>query len=172
MSTPRSPIILLVAMAENRAIGKDNKIPWHIPEEVAHFKRTTMGHTLIMGRKTYDSIGRPLPGRTNIVITSQADLAIPGCRMAASLHEAIEIGRTLAKKIFIIGGGDIFRQSMVLADSIYLSVIHRNVEGDVFFPDFSEREFVKTSCQYIEASEPYTFEIYERPDALKIAKES
>lgn len=157
-------------MAENRVIGKDNTIPWHIPEEVAFFKRTTMGHTLVMGRKTYESIGRPLPGRTNIVITSQTDLRIEGCLMASSLHEALDIARPLAKKIFIIGGGEIFKQSLALADSIYLTVIHRPVDGDIFFPTFSETEFIKTSSEYVEASEPYTVEIYERPSTHNTAK--
>lgn len=171
MNAPPPPIILLVAMAENRVIGKNGAIPWHIPEEVAHFKRTTMGHALIMGRKTYDSIGHPLPGRTNIIISGQPDLAIPGCRMAASLHEALEIAKGLQhEKIFIIGGGEIFKQSMILADSIYLSVIHRAVDGDVFFPTFSDTEFIKKSSEYVEASEPYTFEIYERPIPLKAAE--
>jgi dihydrofolate reductase len=167
MSTAAPPIILLVAMAENRVIGNKGAIPWHIPEEVAFFKRTTMGHTLVMGRKTYDSIGRPLPGRTNIVISSQPDLAIEGCLMAASLQEAISLAIPLHKKIFIIGGGEIFKQAMVLADSIYLSVIHRHVDGDVFFPDFSKTEFIKKSSEYVEASEPYTLEIYERPAPLQ-----
>ncbi|MEN8258363.1 MAG: dihydrofolate reductase [Thermodesulfobacteriota bacterium] len=165
--TTSSPIILLVAMAENRVIGKNNAIPWHIPEEVAHFKRTTMGHALVMGRKTYDSIGHPLPGRTNIVITNQADLKIEGCKMASSLQEALDIAKPLHEKIFIIGGGEIFKQSMALADSIYLSIIHREVAGDIYFPEFSESEFVKTYSEYVEASEPYTFEIHERPGALK-----
>ena len=170
MSSVSPPIILLVAMAENRVIGKNGAIPWHIPEEVAFFKSSTMGHTLVMGRKTYDSIGRPLPGRTNIVISSQPELVIEGCKMAASLQEALDIAKPLGKKIFIIGGGEIFKQSMILADSIYLSVIHREVDGDVFFPSFSEAEFIKTYSEYVEASEPYTFEIYERPVPLKVTQ--
>ncbi len=168
--TSDPPIILLVAMAENRVIGKNNTIPWHIPEEVAHFKRTTMGHALVMGRKTYDSIGRPLPGRSNIVISSQPDLKIEGCIMAKSLQEALNIAKDRHEKIFVIGGGEIFKQSMVLADSIYLSIIHREIPGDVFFPDFSESEFVKTFSEDVDASEHYTFEIYERPEALQDAK--
>jgi dihydrofolate reductase len=163
MITAPHPIILLVAMAENRVIGKNGAIPWHIPEEVAHFKRTTMGHALVMGRKTYDSIGHPLPGRTNIVISSQPNLVIEGCKIASSLEEALTIAKAFHEKIFIIGGGEIFNQSMVLADSIYLSVIHRDIDGDILFPDFSETEFIKTFSEYVEASEPYTFEIYERP---------
>lgn len=166
MTAGRPPIILLVAMAENRVIGKDNTIPWHIPEEVAHFKRTTMGHALVMGRKTYDSIGHPLPGRTNIVISSQPDLTIEGCKVVPSLQEALDVAGALHEKIFVIGGGEIFKQSMALADSIYLSIIHRPVDGTVFFPDFSEAEFIKTFSEYVEASEPYTFEIYERPPEL------
>ena len=154
-------------MAENRVIGKDNSIPWHIPEEVAHFKRTTMGHALVMGRKTYDSIGHPLPGRTNIVISSQPDLKIEGCTMASSLQESIEIAKKIHEKIFIIGGGEIFKQSMVVADSIYLSIIHREIPGDVFFPDFTESEFIKTFSEDVDASEHYTFEIYERPESLR-----
>jgi dihydrofolate reductase len=110
MWNPPPPIFLLVAMAENRVIGKNGSIPWHIPEEVAHFIRTTLGHALVMGRKTYDSIGRPLPGRTNIVISNQPDLVIEGCRMAASLTEALDIAKELHEKIFVIGGGEIFEQ--------------------------------------------------------------
>lgn len=161
------PIILLVAMAENRVIGKNGSIPWHIPEEVAHFKRTTMGHALVMGRKTYDSIGRPLPGRTNIVISNQPDLFLEGCRMAASLAEALDIAKGLHEKIFIIGGGEVFEQCMMVADSIYLSIIHRAVDGDVFFPPFSKTQFIKTFSEEVEATEPYTFEIYERRVAHK-----
>lgn len=167
MNTNTPTIILLVAMAENRVIGKNGAIPWHIPEEIAHFKRTTMGHALVMGRKTYDSIGRPLPGRTNIVISNQPDLVIEGCKVVSSLEEALDTARMFHKKIFIIGGGEIFNQSMVLADSIYLSVIHREIDGNVFFPDFSEKEFIKTCTEEVEASESYTFEIYERAPALK-----
>ena len=120
-----------------------------------------------MGRKTYDSIGHPLPGRTNIVISSQPDLKIEGCTMASSLQESIEIAKKIHEKIFIIGGGEIFKQSMVVADSIYLSIIHREIPGDVFFPDFTESEFIKTFSEDVDASEHYTFEIYERPESLR-----
>ncbi len=157
-------IILIAAMAANRVIGKGNDIPWHIPGEQRRFKEITMGHTLIMGRKTFDSIGRPLPGRRNIIITRQRDYLAEGCEVAHSLSEAIKkCGH--AEKVFIAGGEEMYVQALPMADEIYLTTIQREVEGDKYFPDFSTEDFRQTFCETVSQPEPYTFAIFHREKA-------
>ena len=120
-----------------------------------------MGHTLVMGRKTYESIGRPLPGRQNIVITRQHDYSAPGCLVAKSLQEALAAAGN-AEKIFIAGGGEIYEQALSITDEIYLTTIHRHVDGDRFFPEFSTEVFHQVFTETIKEPEPYTFTIYGR----------
>lgn len=132
-------VILIVAMSLNRVIGKGNEIPWNIPEEQQLFKKITIGHTLIMGRKTYESIGRPLPERKNIIITRNKHFTSEGCHIYPSLKQAIEDHKNT--RIFIIGGAEIFRQTLAIADEIYLTVIQEEIEGDVFFPEFPENDY-------------------------------
>ena len=157
----RPEIILIAAMAKNRVIGKGNAIPWHVPEEQQRFKEITMGHTLVMGRKTHESIGRPLPGRRTIVISRQRDFTAPGCTVVQSLEEALEQGRE-SDKVFIAGGAEIFRLALPLADAIYLSILHREVAGEILFPQFSEAEFPLAEQQTVGGPNPYTFAIYRR----------
>jgi len=153
-------IILIAAMAANRVIGRDGTIPWHIPGELRFFKETTWGYPLVMGRKTYDSIGHPLPGRKNVVISRQSGLAIAGCEVVASLADAIKICGA-AEKIFIIGGAQIFRQAMPLATMIILSTLHRQVAGNVFFPELPD-DFSLRSSQRVADEDPYKIEIFAR----------
>ena len=155
-------IILIVAMAANRVIGRHNDIPWHIPGEQQRFKKITMGHTLIMGRRTYQSIGRPLPGRKTVIISRCPDYTEPGCSVAHSLAEALA-GCQGDEKVFIAGGGEIFVQTMAMADAIYLTTLHREVAGDIFFPEFSAEDFSKEQEEVVaNEEEPYTFAIYRR----------
>lgn len=132
------PLVSLVAAAAaNGVIGRDNRMPWHLPEDLAHFKRLTLGHPVVMGRKTYESIlaalGKPLPGRTNIVVTRQAGFAAPGCIVAASLDAALAAAREAAE-IFVIGGAEIYRLALARADRVHLTLIDAAFEGDATFP--------------------------------------
>lgn len=154
-------IIIIAAMAKNRVIGRDNAIPWHIPGELQRFKTITMGHTLIMGRKTFESIGRPLPGRKTVIISRNRDYQAAGCLVATSLAEAIALCSE-TETVFIAGGGEIYRQALDLADSIYLTVLDREVEGDIMFPEFDPRQFLVISEERVEGTEPYTFTVFSR----------
>jgi dihydrofolate reductase len=126
-------VSLIAAVSENGVIGVDNKLPWYIPDDLKRFKKLTSGNVVIMGRKTYDSIGKPLPNRMNIVISRNKDLVIPGCLVVDSMVKAIRKAGT-EDNIFIIGGGEIYNQGMVFAERIYLTKIHQEVEGDTTFP--------------------------------------
>ena len=132
-------------------IGHNNIMPWHIPEDLKYFKRLTMGHPVIMGRKTYDSIGKPLPGRLNIVITRNSELKIDGCTTVGSLTKAVKIAKAKDKdEIFIIGGGQIYKKAMRIASKIYLTAVDKIVEGDVRFP------IISSKWKEIEKSEMHT----------------
>jgi len=156
-------IILIAAMAKNRIIGRDNKMPWHIPEELKLFKKTTMGYPMIMGRKTFDSFSAPLPGRRHIVLSRNPDLQIEGGELVSSMDEALQLCHG-ADKVFIIGGAQIFIQSLSIADTLILTTIDSEVEGDVTFPDFSAENFHRTSLQeYPEATIPFTVAVHEKP---------
>lgn len=153
-------LILIAAMAKNRTIGDNNQIPWKIKGEQKLFKQHTIGHTVIMGRKTYESIGKPLPDRKNIVITRQKDYPIPNNMCASGIDEALE-KTNVNDKVFIIGGADIYQQCLQNADYIYLTIIDRDIEGDAFFPEIPD-DFILKSSEKIELSEPVTFNIYQR----------
>ena len=133
------PIIsIIVAHSKNMAVGKANSLVWHLPDDLKRFKRLTTGHPIIMGRKTYQSIGRPLPGRTNIVVTRDKNLEIPGCIVVHSAVEAIEKAKEFDRKeIFIIGGAEIYKETLPLADRLYVTKVDMNVDGDAFFPEYS-----------------------------------
>jgi dihydrofolate reductase len=141
-------ISLIVAVSEGNVIGKDNKLIWHLPADMKFFKEKTTGHCIITGRKNYESIPekfRPLPNRTNIVITRQSDYNAPGTIIVNSVEAALEKAKeTNDDEIFIIGGAEIFRQSLHLADRIYLTKIYHHFEGDVFFPDLNNSEWKET----------------------------
>ena len=126
----------IAAMAENRAIGNKGKIPWHLPEDFKWFKQTTLGHFLVMGRKTYESIGRPLPGRKTFVL-SRGQQAIPGVQTLASLTDLEQLETD--KVIWIAGGSEIYRQMLPKCSELYLTRVHRSVQGDTFFPEFEDR---------------------------------
>ena len=127
-------ISIISAVSENDVIGKDNDLPWYLPADLQHFKRLTTGHTIIMGRKTFESVGKPLPNRTNIVISRQADYVANGCILAPSLENAIEKTPQQENEVFICGGEAIYKLGLELADRLYITRIHQRFEGDTFFP--------------------------------------
>lgn len=136
-------LILVAAMARGNVIGLDNTMPWHLPEDLKHFKAVTLGKPVIMGRKTFDSIGRPLPGRLNIVVTRQADWQHDGVSVAHSLEEALQLAANV-EEVCIIGGAELYRQALPLADLLRLTHIELDVAGDTCFPAFSAEEW---QCQ-------------------------
>lgn len=145
MMSPR--LSILVAMARNRVIGRNNKLPWHLPADLKHFKFLTMGQTIVMGRKTYESIGKPLPGRTNIIITRQAGYEVPGAIVVSSIDNALlicEENSAINGENFIIGGEKIYRQTLEICQRMYITEIQRDFEGDVFFPEFDPNEWEET----------------------------
>ncbi len=135
---------LIVARARNGVIGRDNALPWRLPEDLAHFKRTTMGHPIIMGRKTWDSIGRPLPGRRNIVVTRDAGWTAEGAERVASIREAVASCAGVSAA-FVIGGAQIYRAALPLADALDVTEIDRDIDGDTLFPPIDSREWIETS---------------------------
>ncbi len=158
MNNPK--VCLIVALSENRVIGKDNALPWHIPEDLQHFKEVTLGHPVIMGRKTFESIGRLLPKRMNIIVTRDASYKVEGATTVNSLVQAVEIAKNYDKdEVFVIGGGQIFEQAMKLADRLYLTVVHQEIEGDVLFPEYAA-EFTKVIEERKGASEDFTYTFF------------
>jgi dihydrofolate reductase len=154
------PINLIAAMSLNHVIGKDNKIPWKIPGEQKLFQRITEGHTIIMGRKTFESIGHALPGRTNIILTHNTGYTIPGCIVINHFSEAISDAHQ--KNIFIIGGEKIFKLFLPYADYMYLSIIQKEFEGDAYFPEFSRADFQVLNEEQVDATIPYQFIHFKR----------
>ncbi|MEQ1662513.1 MAG: dihydrofolate reductase [Thiobacillus sp.] len=145
MPTPSSPrISVIAALAKNRVIGIENRLPWRLPEDLAHFKALTLAHPILMGRKTFESLGRPLPGRTNIVITRNPDYAPDGCRVADSIPAAIALCQD-ADEVFFIGGAELYAQVIPLADRLYLTEVDIEAEGDAWFPDFDRSAFSEHS---------------------------
>jgi len=140
----------VVAMARNRVIGLNNGLPWHIPEDLAFFKEATMGHPMVMGRKTYESIGRLLPGRDSIVVTRQAGYEVPGAIVASSVPEALDAAAKSPSgqdsgKIMVIGGGEIFKAALPQADVIHLTLVDEDYEGDTFFPEIDPDDWREAS---------------------------
>lgn len=131
-------ISLIVAYDENHVMGYNNKMPWHLPGDLAYFKKTTMGKPMIMGRKTFESIGKALPGRTNIVITRDPNYKAEDIVLAHSFEEALEIAKKEEKEIMVIGGEQIFRLALPIADVLYVTKIQHTFQGDTFFPEFSD----------------------------------
>jgi dihydrofolate reductase len=135
-------ISAIVAMSENNVIGKDNQLVWHLPADLQHFKRTTYGHHMLMGRKTFESFGKVLPGRVSIILTRQEKLDIPGAYIVHTVDDGLEIGRKAGDdEFFIIGGEEIFRMTMPLIEKLYLTVVHENFDGDTFFPELNWNEW-------------------------------
>lgn len=133
-------VSLVVAMSENRVIGRDNTMPWHLPADLAHFKALTLGKPVVMGRKTYQSIGRPLPGRQNIVLTRDATFQAPGCDLCASLEEAFELAGDVPE-VMIIGGAALYEAVLDTAHRIYLTEIHADIQGDTWFPELDPSDW-------------------------------
>lgn len=157
----------IVAVAKNGVIGKDNQIPWYLPADLAWFKRTTLNHCVLMGRNCFESIGRPLPKRTNIVITRDPFFVADGVLKAHSIQEALEIAADLEEtEAFIIGGGMIYTASMAYWDKVYLTEVDIAPEGDVYFPDLSPAEWRETWQEHHEPDAKnecgYTFKIFVR----------
>ena len=137
-------LVLLAALDQNRTIGKDNALPWHLPDDLRRFKKLTLGHPIVMGRKTYESIGHPLPGRTNIVVTRDRALAIPEAVIVHSLDDALEVAGA-AEDVFVIGGEEIFRLALPLAQRLELTEIDTEIEGDAWFPEWDRAAFTETA---------------------------
>ncbi|ANX13443.1 dihydrofolate reductase [Fictibacillus arsenicus] len=135
-------ISFVVAMDENRAIGKDNDLPWYLPNDLKHFKKTTMGKPIVMGRKTYESIGKPLPGRENIVVTRDQSYEAEGTTIVHSVDEVLQIN---AEEICVIGGSEIFKQFLPVADRLYITEIHHTFEADTYFPELNDNEWKEVS---------------------------
>ena len=146
-------ISIIVAIAENGVIGDKNALLWNIKEDMRHFRTTTMGHPVVMGRKTFESIGRPLPKRTNVVIT-RGDGEFEGCLVAHSIEEAVKMFSP-DEEVFIIGGAQIYKQALPLADKLYLTVVHRNYEGDTSFPEIDYSEWREVAREEFERGEEY-----------------
>jgi len=137
-------ISIIAAMAANRTIGLENRLPWHLPDDLKRFKALTMNHHIVMGRKTYDSIGKPLPGRDTVIVTRNMDYAVPGCVAVNSLDAALTVSFSDAE-VFFVGGADLYRQVLPIANRIYLTEIRRVFDGDAFFPEFDMRQWSETS---------------------------
>ncbi len=157
-------LALIVAQSENRVIGRNNKLPWHLPEDLKYFKSVTMGKVIIMGRKTYDSIGRPLPGRTNIVVTRDTEYSVEGVEIVYSLEAAIEKAEALSlingnEEALVIGGSQLYEQALVKADRLYLTQVHDQVCGDAYFPALEPAEWLQVGKQDFDADghNPYNY---------------
>lgn len=158
-------ISLIAAMGNNRVIGNKGKIPWYLPADFAHFKKTTMGHPVIMGRTTFESIGKPLPGRTNIVLTTRP-LSQEGIVVFADLSSAVAYAKTLSPKVFVIGGARVYAEALPIADRLHLTRIDGLFDGDTFFPEIYEDEWAEhsktTYGKDTQNTHSMTFVVYER----------
>ncbi len=164
-------LVLIAAYAQNRVVGINNKLPWHLPEDLKYFKRTTTGKAIIMGRKTYDSIGRPLPNRTNIVISRNANFSAEGVKVVSSLEAAIELAQEVnfingVEEVMVIGGASIYEEALPKADRLYLTHVHAEVKGDAYFPEIDLSQWAQVTCEDHDASEKnpyaYSFAVYDK----------
>jgi len=157
-------VSIIVAIGENNAIGKNNQLLWHMPNDLKHFKDVTSGSTIIMGRKTFDSVGKPLPKRRNIVVTRQ-DITIPGCEVVKSIEDGLALCKG-EDEVFIGGGAEIYKLAMHLTDRIYLTIIHKSFDADTFFPEIERKEWKEVSREDYQPDEknllPYSFITLER----------
>jgi dihydrofolate reductase len=159
-------ISAIVAMTENRVIGYQNQLPWHLPADLQHFKAITSGHPILMGRKTFESIGRPLPNRTNIILTRDSAYQKPGCKIVASVGDALALATLDHTEIFIIGGAEIYRQFLPFTTRLYITLVHEDFTGDTYFPiiDLSEWKEMKREAHTADEANhyPYSFLLLER----------
>lgn len=155
---------LVAAVADNGVIGKDGALPWRIPADLRHFRERTMGHHVVMGRKTWASIGRPLPGRTNVVVTRDPQLRIDGCTVVGSLAAAIALAEAAGETVvFVIGGGELYREALPRADRIHLTRVHADVDGDVRFPPLPPAQWVEVAREdHSNEPVPFSFCVLER----------
>ena len=165
MAQNKPRISVIAALAKNRVIGIENRLPWRLPEDLAHFKALTLNHPILMGRKTFESLGRPLPGRTNIVITRNLDYKQEGCLVADSIPGAIALCAD-ADEIFFIGGADLYAQAIPLADRLYLTEVDIEAAGDAWFPDYDRSVFKEVSREPLTGGKGdvlgFDFVVYER----------
>lgn len=154
-------ISIIAAMGNNRVIGRSGALPWHIPEDLRRFRELTFGHTVIMGRRTFEAIGRPLPGRKNVIVTRQPSYSQEGAVIACSLDEAVKLSGP-AGEIFVCGGGEIYRQALPLCTKIFLTVVDLDPEGDTFFPLIPADDFREVSRETISESPPAQLILFER----------
>ncbi len=164
-------LAMIVAMAENRVIGRDNQLPWHLPNDLKYFKAVTMGKPIIMGRKTFESIGKPLPGRSNIVVTRNPQFTAEGVRLAADVEQAVAIAQEIAlaegiDEVMVIGGGQLYAELLPMVRRLYVTRVHAQVEGDAFFPelDWAQWQLTDREQYAAEGSNPYeySFNTYRR----------
>ncbi len=153
-------IAIIAAYAQNRVIGRDGRIPWKIPGEQARFRELTLGQAVVMGRRTYEEIGHPLPGRMNFVVSSTKNFDTENCQTVASLAEAIALAGD--RDLYVSGGAKLYAEALPVAEKLYITEIHREVEGDTFFPIFDETMFDKTREAYCPGEMPYTYMTYTR----------
>jgi dihydrofolate reductase len=162
MNTIKTTLALIAAVARNGVIGRDNQLPWRLPGELKYFKAVTLGKPVVMGRKTFESLGRPLPGRTNIVITRDRAFAAEGVVIVASVEAALSEADAVARRdgadeIMVIGGAEIYRQTLPQADVLYLTEVQAEVEGDAFFPDYDRTGWALTKREHVEPPSPDNF---------------
>lgn len=156
-------ISLMVAHDLNRVIGKDNQLPWHIPEDLAYFKKHTIGKGMVMGRNTFESIGRPLPKRRNIIVTRNEGYVAEGADIVHSLEDAIELAKEVHDEIMVIGGEQIFRSILPDADRLYITLIKKPFDGDTFFPDYGEEWLLTSeSEEQISNGIPFSYLVFDR----------
>ncbi|MFC4712210.1 dihydrofolate reductase [Planococcus dechangensis] len=156
-------ISLMVAHDPDYVIGKDNQLPWHIPEDLAYFKKHTIGKGMVMGRNTFESIGRPLPKRRNIVVTHNADYTAQGVDITHNLEDAIELARQQHEEVMVIGGEQIFREALPIADRLYITLIHRSFPGDTYFPEYgNEWKLMSESERFESNGTPFSYLVFER----------
>ena len=151
-------ISLIVAMAHDRVIGKDNRMPWHLPADLQHFKAITSGHPVIMGRKTFESIGKALPNRRNIVVSRNANYSAAGAELVNSLEAALSLVKD-QEEVFVIGGSQLFKEALPLAQKMYITYIDMHVDGDTFFPEWDHAQWHETSRKFFNPTPefPYTY---------------
>ncbi|HWV11363.1 MAG TPA: dihydrofolate reductase [Pseudomonas sp.] len=164
------PLCLIAALADNRVIGRDNQLPWHLPADLKHFKALTLGKPIIMGRKTWDSLGRPLPGRLNLVVSRQAGLQLEGAEVFSSLDDAVLRADAWAREagvdeLMLIGGAQLYEQGLTSGDRLYLTRVALQPEGDAHFPAFDETQWQRTATEEHAAQDDtpgYCYETWER----------
>ena len=150
-------IAAIVAMSENRVIGVDNTLPWHLKADLQHFKKLTTGHAVIMGRKTFESIGRPLPNRENIIVTRNLDFSAEGCLVMHDLNEVIAYAKQ-QESVFIIGGAQLYQATLNHVDTLYITEVHTSLEGDAFFPELNSDEWLEVSRERFSNNEENDFD--------------